>query len=199
VFTEREHSMGLMVDEIVDIVEDKLKVELCADQSGLIGSAVIAGKATDIVDISDFLRRASADWLSVDTGKPANQTRRLLLVDDSPFFRNMITPLLQAAGYTVTAVTNATQALSLREAGEDFDVIVSDIEMPGMNGLEFATKIREAGQWRSKPLVALSAHASPSDFEKGRAAGFTDYVGKFDRSGLMRSLAQVVQSVGGAA
>ena len=71
-----------------------------------------------------------------------------------------------------------------------FEAIVSDIEMPEMDGLAFAHAVREAGPWTTLPMVALSAHAEPRDVEAGRAAGFTDYVAKFEREALLASLQQ---------
>ncbi len=123
VFADRDHSMGLMVDEIVDIVEAKLNVDLAAEQSGRIGSAIIAGQATEIVDAGYYLSQAFKDWFgsqqqdAVETGK----RRRVLLVDDSAFFRNLLAPQLTAAGFQVIAMESADKALSLSEAGEEFE------------------------------------------------------------------------------
>ena len=58
VFTDRERSMGLVVDEIIDIVEDILKIEIAADEPGLIGTAILDGKATDIIDAGHYLTLA---------------------------------------------------------------------------------------------------------------------------------------------
>ncbi len=199
VFTDRERSMGLVVDEIVDIVEDRLKIELTADVPGLIGSAVIAGKATDVIDAGYFLTQAFSDWfgaadsaIAFDDG--GSGRRKVLLIDDSPFFRNLLTPLLSVAGWQVTTLESAEEALEMRDSGLDFDVIISDIEMPGMSGFDFAGEVRKGGAWENVPLVALSAHATSADFERGRTAGFNDYVAKFDREGLVSSLAQTVAS-----
>ncbi len=200
VFSDRDRTMGLVVDEIVDIVEERLKVELAADQSGLIGTAVVSGKATDIIDAGFYLTQAWGDWF----GSPdqeldaAADGKRVLLVDDSPFFRNLLTPLLSVAGYDVTSVDSADKALAMREAGDSFDVIISDIEMPGMNGFEFAAAVRSEGRWSATPLVALSSHATDKDFERGREVGFNDYVAKFDRDALLQTLAQTLSAKGAA-
>ena len=103
--------------------------------------------------------------------------------------------MLSVAGYTVTACEGANEALAMCDAGREFDIIVSDIEMPEMNGFELAEKIRESSRWATIPLVALSAHASPEDFERGRQAGFTDYVAKFDREGLLQTLSQTMAGI----
>ena len=195
VFTEGNRSMGLVVDDIVDIVEDNLNIELSAQEPGLVGSAVIDGKATSVIDAGYYLTRAFPDWFDTPgTGSFESEggATRVLLVDDSPFFRNLLTPLLLVAGYDVTAVGSARDALKMRETGVRFDVIISDIEMPEMNGFEFAREVRGDARWENVPMVALSAHATEKDFERGREVGFNDYVAKFDRDVLVRTLTQTV-------
>jgi two-component system chemotaxis sensor kinase CheA len=68
-----------------------------------------------------------------------------------------------------------------------------------MNGFEFAAAVKSAGRWQNTPLVALSSHATPRDLDRGRAAGFSDYVAKFDRDALLHSLAEQLQGERGAA
>ncbi len=202
VFADRHRTMGLVVDEIVDIVEDRLKVELAVNQPGLIGTAVIAGKATDILDAGYYLSQAYGDWFgSMDETSfgDAEAQRRVLLVDDSPFFRNLLSPVLAVAGYDVTAVDSADKALALRDAGSRFDLIISDIEMPGLSGFEFAEAVRADTRWQATPLVALSSHATDHDLARGREVGFNDYVAKFDRDALLQTLAQTLAASGGAA
>ncbi len=195
VFTDRDRAMGLVVDEIIDIVEDRLKVELAAEQAGIIGSAVVSGKATDIIDASYYLTQAFSDWFTregVSDSALKGPSRRILLVDDSPFFRNLLSPILSAAGWQVTAVDSATAALRLREAGQMYDVIISDIEMPGMDGFAFAQDVRKDSRWSTVPMVALSSHTQDSDKARGRDVGFNDHVAKADREVLVTTLAQTV-------
>ncbi|HEY0522557.1 MAG TPA: hybrid sensor histidine kinase/response regulator [Stellaceae bacterium] len=198
VFADHERTMGLLVEEIIDIVEDKLSVELVSERPGLLGSAIIAGKATDVIDTGYYLMQAFDDWFKTRTesafGSAEPVARRVLLIDDSPFFRNMLAPLLTVSGYDVTTVDSADRALGLCDAGEDFDVIISDIEMPGMSGFEFAAMVRESGRWRETPLVALSSHATDRDLHRGREVGFTDYVAKFDRDALLQSLSSTLNA-----
>ncbi|HUA56409.1 MAG TPA: chemotaxis protein CheW [Candidatus Sulfotelmatobacter sp.] len=192
VFADGDHTMGLLVDEIVDIVEDRLNVELTSTRPGFMGSAIIAGRATDLLDAGHFLTQAYGDWFGPTSSQliqgPRVHAKRVLLVDDSAFFRNLLSPLLSVAGYDVLTAENAQDALSLCEAGETFDMIVSDIEMPGMNGFEFARAVRANPRWQGTPMVALSSHASQEDFDRGREAGFSDYVAKFDRDTLLQVL-----------
>jgi two-component system chemotaxis sensor kinase CheA len=201
VFADGERTMGLLVDEIVDIVEERMNVQLGTDRTGLLGGAIIAGKATEVVDAGHYLTMAFDNWFAKDRKRQEGakaDAKRLLLVDDSPFFRNLLTPLLSVAGYDVTSVDGADKALALCEAGKDFDVIVSDIEMPGMSGFEFAEAVRKGGRWQDTPLVALSAHTSAKDLDRGRKAGFVDYIAKLDREALLNTLSQTVVTKGAA-
>jgi two-component system chemotaxis sensor kinase CheA len=200
VFSDRQRSMGLLVDEIVDIVEDRLEVELSSANAGRLGSAIVAGKATDIIDTGYYLTQAFTDWFGDKTAVFGEETsKRLLLVDDSPFFRNLIAPLLSSAGYDVATASSADQALKLCDQGEQFDVIISDIEMPGMSGFEFAETLKKSERWRDTPLVALSSHSSPKDIARGRKVGFDDYVAKFDRDALLQTLSEAFSELKGAA
>lgn len=194
VFADQDRSMGLMVDEIIDIVEDRIEINLKTERPGLMGSAIIGGKATEVIDAGHYLQQAFADWFDAEAQQEltANQLgKRVLLVDDSPFFRNLLTPLLTVAGYEVTTADNATTALTYCEEGRDFDVIVSDIEMPGMNGFDFAQAVR-GSRWQDVPMVALSSHTSPRDLDRGREVGFNDYVAKDDRDALLQTLSQTI-------
>jgi two-component system chemotaxis sensor kinase CheA len=202
VFSDQEHTMGLVVDEIVDIVEDRLRVELSAGNPGIIGTAVIAGKATTIIDAGYYLPQAFGDWFGRNDKEFGNadfHAPRVLLVDDSPFFRNLLTPLLSVAGYEVISVESVDKALALREQGNEFDAIISDIEMPGMSGFEFAVAVRGDARWAQIPMVALSSHATEKDFERGRQVGFNDYIAKFDRDALLQTLASTIAASKGAA
>jgi two-component system chemotaxis sensor kinase CheA len=194
VFSDRGHSMGLLVDEIVDVIEDKLNIELSGDRPGWLGTAVIAGHATDVLDTGYWLLQAYQDWFRGTTDAHNNsRAPRLLIIEDNDFFRQLLVPMLSVEGYHVTAAASAAQALRLRDAGEEFDVIVSDIEMPDMTGIEFARKLREGGPWSELPLIALSGRSAPQDMQAGRNAGFTDYVTKFEREAVLASLRQCLR------
>jgi two-component system chemotaxis sensor kinase CheA len=199
VFTDNGHSMGLVVDEIVDIVEDKLDIEVSSDVAGVLGSAVIKGQATEIIDVGYFLPLAFEDWFRRKELKSEALTQPLLFVDDSSFFRNMLSPVLKAAGYDVTTVGGAEEALALLKKGQQFEIIVSDIEMPGMNGFEFAEAVRGDPRTANIPIIALSAVTAPATIERGRQAGFHDFVAKFDRQGLIAALKESTVEWGQAA
>ena len=188
VFSDGARSMALVVDEIVDIVEDRLDIQVGSENAGVLGSAIIKGQATEIIDVGHFLPLAFEDWFRNKQPAERARARSLLLIDDSPFFRNMLTPVLQAAGYEVTAAASAPEALALIKDGRVFDVAITDIEMPEMSGFEFAETLRADPRTAELPIIALSSVVSAEAVERGRAAGFHDYVAKFDRQGLIAAL-----------
>ncbi len=188
VFADDGRSMGLVVDEIIDIVEERLHIEVAGSQEGILGSAVIKGQATEVIDVGHFLPMAFADWFSRKEMRPSAGAQSVLLVDDSAFFRNMLAPVLKAAGYRVRVAPNAQEGLTALRSGQVFDVVLTDIEMPDMNGFEFAETIRADQHLSTMPIIALSSMVSPAAIERGRLAGFHDYVAKFDRPGLIAAL-----------
>jgi len=196
VFSYDKRVVGLVVDEILDIVHAPFDIKLTSKEAkahGFLGSMVIAGKTTDVVDVGQILSEiveavvTNQDEMSKEQAKECE----LLLVEDSPFFRNLTMPFLSAVGYHVTAAENAEQALSLLiDKGQKFDMIVTDIEMPGMNGFEFATACRNAKQLNGIPIVAYTASMSDEVMKRSKNAGMNDCIVKTDRPGLLQSVAK---------
>ncbi len=187
VFADRDRVMGLMVDEIIDVVEDTLHVELATAQPGFLGTAIVQGRATDILDASFWLKSAFPDWFGAP-GSVRQQTQRVLVVEDSAFFRSLIIPVLAGEGYAVTAVEHPLAALALRAAGRRFELILSDIEMPEMDGLAFVRSIRAGGAWADLPVLALTSRSAPHEVARGQEAGFDGYISKFDKDVLLSAV-----------
>lgn len=193
VFVDGQRMLGLVVDRVVDIVDAPLDLQLSGGgRPGTLGSAIIAGAATDIVDTVYYLRQSNTNWFEVKTESPfgAEGERNVLLVEDSAFFRNLLIPMLTVAGYSVTVAEHAEAAISLCKDGGNFDVIVSDIEMPGLSGFDLVRTLRADERTSAVPIVALSSHANPKDIARGREAGFTDYVTKLDPTALLNVLSR---------
>ena len=188
VFSDRGRSMGLVVDEIVDIVEDRLNIEVASDRPGVLGYAVIKGNATEIVDIGHFLPLAFADWFRRRDAATERLSRTVLLVDDSAFFRDMLAPLIKATGCQVVAVGSAADALKALKSDRRFDLVITDIEMPDMDGFALAEAVRAMPSTAAIPVIAITAMVSADAIERGRAAGFHDFVAKFDRTGLIAAI-----------
>jgi two-component system, chemotaxis family, sensor kinase CheA len=199
VFADDGRSMGLVVDEIIDIVEEHLSIEVASTQDGILGSAVVKGQATEVIDVGHFLPMAFADWFARKEMRPSSTAQTVLLVDDSAFFRNMLAPVLKAAGYRVSVAQSGQEGLNVLRTGQHFDAILTDIEMPEMNGFEFAEAIRSDRRMETMPIIALSSLISPAAIERGRQAGFHDYVAKFDRPGLIAALKEQTAEVKQAA
>jgi len=190
VFSDNGRSMGLVVDEIVDIIEDHVDVQLPSESDGIVGTAVLAGRATEILDVGHVLSLAFADWFVPTVKHKGDERGSLILVDDSAFFRGLIEPVLTGSGYRVSVYASAKEALEALRHGERCDVIVSDIEMPEMDGFALAQAINDNDALSSIPIIALSGICTPEAIERGRAAGFSDYVAKFDRSGLIAAIGE---------
>jgi two-component system chemotaxis sensor kinase CheA len=199
VFIDSDRALGLVVDEIVDVIEDRLDIQVGSANPGTIGSAIIGGKATEILDVAHYLPLAYADWFIRKEKGAKNSKCRVLFVDDSAFFRNMLLPVLKAAGYDVTTATSGAEALEIVEREGSFDAVISDIEMPGMSGFEFAEALRKNARFADIPIIALSSHSSAAVVERGRKSGFHNFVAKFDRQGLLTALKHVPQEISKAA
>lgn len=192
VFSYDKKIIGLAVSEIIDIVHAPFAIKMASKDGkkhGYLGSMVIAGRTTDVVDVgyllSEIVEQLVTDQVMVHKPKDCN----LLLVEDSPFFRNLTVPFLSAVGYRVTAADTAEEAL--RMLGSDdakFDMIVTDIEMPGMNGFEFASACRSNPSINGIPIVAYTASISDEVLRRSKAAGMNDIIVKTDRPGLLQSV-----------
>jgi two-component system chemotaxis sensor kinase CheA len=188
VFSDHGRSMGLVVDEIVDIVEERLDIEVTSDRPGVLGFAVIKGATTEIVDVGHFLPQAFEDWFRRPDASTLRQARTVLLVDDSIFFRELLTPLIKAAGYRVVAVASAAEALNALKSDNRFDLIVTETEMPEVDGFALAEAARAIPSRAETPIIALATMVSADAIERGRAVGFYDFVAKFDRAGLVAAI-----------
>lgn len=202
VFRYDNQMLGLAVEEILDIVEAPYAIKMAPKAAGFLGSTVINGKVTDIVDVGKQLEMglgiadagsatapASADIMA---GSAAQH--QLLFVEDSPFFRNLTIPHLQSAGFQVTAVGSAIEALELMngQACPEFDVMVVDIEMPGMNGFEFTKECKTMPRFQHIPMFAFTSTVSKDFIAKGKEVGFQGFINKTERQKLLDAIAAAV-------
>ena len=167
VFARDDQAVGLLVHEIVDIVESTLKADLSCAGAGTLGSLIIGGAATELINVAYYWRKAmnrpeQADAMPdtpVAAPPPvvAQPTRRLLVIDESPFSQLLLRPLLAQAGYDVVVASDSETALSLYEAGESFHLIIADTSRPESTR-KFASTLKTATRWHATPLVSLAAH-----------------------------------------
>lgn len=194
VFTYDHKTIGLVVDEILDIVRAPYDIKLAFNNKWFIGSMVIEGKTTDIVNIASLLGEIveSTAIRPVPAGKQENN--RILMVEDSPFFRSLTVPFMNAAGYHVTAVGSAREALELLDRNPAFDVIVSDIEMPEMDGFAFAEACRNNAAFSHIPMFAFSSARNENGANRIKDGHFRDFILKTDRPALMDAIARVINA-----
>jgi two-component system chemotaxis sensor kinase CheA len=182
--------VGILVDEIVDIVEEPLDIQIAGGADTIVGAAEIRGEAVDVLDIMYFIRQARPQM------PVAALARRfkLLLVDDKLFFRDMLAPVLTAGGYEVTACASARDALALLERGARFDAVVTDTDMPDMDGYRFARALHEQPGCGALPVIALAAHPTAPVVAAARASGISAVAGKFDRRALLVAVRSVLDA-----
>jgi two-component system chemotaxis sensor kinase CheA len=190
VCSDGSRAMGLMIDEIVDTAEERLDIALASASPGLIGSAVIRGEATEIIDVGHFLPLAFDDWQRWNERRAEEAARSILLVDDAVFFRGMLAPVLEAAGYDVTCAASGKAALAALGSGRRFDVIITDLDMPEMDGFDLAQAVSANPRSAGIPIIGLTSSLCTEVSDRGARAGLRDFVAKFDRRGLIAALQQ---------
>ena len=197
VFSDGGRSIGLVVDAVEDIVRDRLRFELYSERPGTLGSAIIAGKATDVVDVGFHVMRGFAQLSRAEaartTGGRQDTQARVLLIDDSPFFLEVMTPPLVARGYDVLAATTFTQALRLREEAVKLDAICAGGSAAGNEAEAFARSIKADDRWRDTPLLALIGGGSRHARERCLAAGFDGCIARDHRDELLDALEAIIR------
>jgi two-component system chemotaxis sensor kinase CheA len=185
-----DESTGLLIEEIIDIVEAHLTIEIASASPGVIGTAEIRGEIVEVLDATYFMRLGRPNAYSRGV---ANQFR-ILLIDDKAFFRDMLAPLMIAAGYHVNTAASAAAALTMFEKGAQFDAVVTDTDMPEMSGYELARQLKLEARHVDLPIVALAAHAAASVLQAAKESGMCDAVGKFDRPALIKILGEILEA-----
>jgi CheY-like chemotaxis protein len=122
-------------------------------------------------------QRASIPAPFGDTPQEKKHKPRALVVDDAPDVTEMLAILLQYAGYEVVMVYSGAQALSAARA-ETFDVVVSDIGMPGMNGYELAAAVRSLPDYQATPMIAVTGFSMYEDRDLALRSGFNAFLTK---------------------
>jgi len=117
---------------------------------------------------------------------------RVLTVDDSRTMLAMLHHTLSGAGYEVLQADDGQKGLDVLK-GEDVDVVITDINMPVMDGIEFIKNVRASGEYQSLPILILTTETSQEKRDLGRSAGGTGWIVKpFDPEKLISVLQRVV-------
>ena len=197
--------MGILVSRIVDT--DTLAIDLqeaSVEDPGILGTAIVRGKLSLFID-TQFLREklfgTLPDEAISDDGKGAMPMQasdrrtspsarpvvkpHVLLVDDTPFFREVVKRYFERIGLTVTTAVDGIDGLQKLDS-EKFDLVVSDIEMPNMNGWEFCMAARERGC--QTPFLALTSLSKHENASKASECGFDQFEEKLDHDRLVGSV-----------
>jgi len=119
-------------------------------------------------------------------------TKRILLVEDNPQNRYLVTFLLEKNGYEVVSAEDGEEAIAAVEA-ERPDLILMDVQLPKLDGYEATRRIKADARFKDIPLVALTAHSMKGDRGKALAAGCDDYITKpVDAEGLLARIRELV-------
>ena len=120
-----------------------------------------------------------------ETMNKADRSRRILIVDDSEDITKMLEILLRKVGYDVVAVSSAMQALEVAQ-GEQFNLVIADIGMPGLSGYDLAAQLRALPEYNDVPMIAITGFAEYHDKQQVLHAGFNEYLKKpFDPQTLV--------------
>ena len=192
VFKIKQRELGLMVTPPVDVLEVTLDVdEKTLKQPSISGSMTINNHTTLLVDIFEMVKILIPDWFKEEE-KAAKQMadsgkKTLLFAEDSAFFRSQIKTYMEENGFTVLEAEDGLIAWELlKERSDDIDLIVTDLEMPNMDGFELTQKVKANPQYSHLSVIALTSLTSKAHIDKGEKSGIDEYKIKFDREKLMK-------------
>ncbi len=201
VFENGTNQMGFEIDKFVgeqEVLAKNFNKQLTRVRN-ISGATVLgSGKVVPILNISDLFKSAinnkgNVAALSDDINADENAVKSILVVEDSITSRMLIKNILEAAGYLVTTAIDGVEGFTKLQEGE-FNVVVSDVEMPRMNGFELTAKIRSNKKTANIPIILITSLSKQEHREKGIEAGANAYIvkGSFDQSNLLEILDRFV-------
>ena len=202
VFALGGREVGLLIHEVIDIHTSETTIDgSLFRQPGVIGSMVIENKTTRLLDLFELAAAAHPEWNiqkeSVVADGPGGEA--ILLAEDSDFFRQRMTEMLEGAGYRVVACADGEIAWqTLQDPSQSFAMVVTDLEMPHVDGFELVRRIRQHPSVAHLPVFAVSSLASDEDQQRARAAGVNEYHIKLDREALVAAVKAQLAKVAAA-
>lgn len=181
-----ELTMALAVEAIIDIVEESLDLQMAgATERGVVGSVILRGRATDIVDLAHYLPLDQPGWLQ--TRRQSAVLEHILLVEPSDFLREMLMPVLRASGRQVVAAVDGEHALKLA-AEHGPETVLIDLDRDTDAALALVARLRGAEQARRPRIIGMTALVTPELQMRASKAGIDDVHGKFDRRALLAEI-----------
>ncbi len=200
VFNLAGKDIGLLAIGPIDAIEVAADVDdMTLKQTGIMGSSIIDGHTTMLVDIFEIVQTINPDWfadhaLSETIEVEEGEVPTILIVEDSNFFRNQVRGYMEEAGFNVLEGEDGVEALEvLEEHVDDITMVVTDIEMPNMDGFQLTEKIRQNAKFSHLPVIALTTLAGDEDVAKGKAVGIDEYHIKLDKERLMECVHRFVK------
>ncbi len=184
VFHMKGKDVAFLVSQIEDSVDVAIEVEEeTFRQEGILGSAIIKERTTLFLDVYQILQMSDPDFFGrADESGPLNA--RILLVEDSAFYRNLLKSYLTAEGYEVIPAEDGLHAWEQLQL-EQVDLVVTDIDMPRMDGFELTKRIRGTDQFKHIPIIAVTSLSGEHDRRRGLEVGIDDYQAKLDRDQVL--------------
>jgi two-component system chemotaxis sensor kinase CheA len=193
-----QQRVALLIDRVVgeqEIVVKPLPYPLMRVRH-IAGATILgSGRIVPILNVPDLLRGAARSvptLVAPPVAEPVRVRQRILVADDSLTTRTMERYILEAAGYEVELAGDGAEALALlQERG--CDVLVSDVEMPGLDGIQLTERVRAEPGLRDLPVILVTSLDSATDRERGLQAGADAYIVKtsFDQDQLLRTIREI--------
>lgn len=190
-----DRAVGIQVNEIVDIFTGNTKIENpIKEVVGLYGNIIVDENIITIVDILSILDvlfgKVKKEVSEKKVAGKASKPKKILLVEDTSFFMKQIFNLLEADGHEVTKAHDGEEGWKAVESAKsgDFDLIISDIEMPKINGFELAKKVRSLNNFKNIPMIAVTTRFTKADQEHGMKSGFNYYLEKLKKDELLSTI-----------
>ena len=185
VFNDGDRRIGLLVDQLVDIVDDVVTIRHATGRKGLLGSAVIGKQVTDMLDLDGVIRETSGEWRRERTEAAGGAT--VMLAEGSPFLRGILRASLEMAGYHVVEASTAAEALN-QLARVKVNVVVTALDLPGGGGCEFLEKMRRDPSMAGVPALVLTDSAEDAAGQAAQPGASQDYLIRGDREAMLRSI-----------
>jgi len=196
IFNVFGHEVGLLAAMPVDVLETTATIDsVTLRQKGISGSAIIDGQTTLILDILEIVQATHPEW--IQEGEKAQEPQPattgggsvILLAEDSDFFRGRVRRYLEADGFMVISAVDGQEAWELLEANDGkVDLVLTDVEMPRLDGLGLARAIRADQRFNKLPIIALTSLASEENMARGLEAGVNEYQVKLDHDLLLEGI-----------
>ena len=192
VFNDGDRSVGLVVDQILDVAEEAVTVRQKSGRKGLLGSAVVGKRVTDFLDLNHVLHAAAEDWFQ-GTGGPASG-KRVLVAEASAFSRGLIRSGLDMAGYRVLEAANLAEAIRGLEQ-HAVDVVVMALDLPPDGSSALSEAMRRRPEWQGIPILALADSTEQVRARSGQPADFQDCQVKSDQEAMLESVTRLASAL----